>query len=153
MKSKIYIFIALASIIFLSSCCSTCRVSNSKAKKMLTQNQWSVKSISGVNEKFSSTENIYTLNFNSRSGEFDGLENGNKYFGSYNTFDRSGLKLTPKGTSKYECDSDFTERKFMETLSVVDEFAFDETDLVLLNNGEVVMVFRSISRSDKIKNK
>ena len=149
MKFKSYIFIAIASMISLASCCSTCRVSNRKAKKMLTQNQWSIKSISGINKISSEDEKLYTLNFNSRSGEIVGLENGNKYLGSYNTFDRSGLKITLKGVSKFECDSDVIERKFKEALSKVDEFAYDEMDLVLLNNGDVMMTFRPTSQIEK----
>lgn len=138
MKTVKLIAIAVAAIT-VASCCS-CRT-KSRGAGNLTANSWQLIQIDGA--AVTADGEKYTLQF-SGDNRVSGMGDCNRLTGGY-TSDQSG-KLTFEGTASTRmlCPDQQGEDRFMKAFTDVDGYRIDGNTLMLLNNGQTVMVFKKI---------
>lgn len=135
---KIGLVIALLFCIIFTSCCN-CRISGSKQVTTLLNSKWQVNKLAGkeVNKVL---DESFTLMFDVNRGAAYGIGSCNKYFSSYTLEGKNVVKFSSIGSTRMSCQDSVTETKYLEILKTVDGFIIDDSELMLLNKGNIVAI-------------
>lgn len=134
--AKLALIIVLAAGI--SSCCS-CRKGKSRDTVSLTGTKWQLTQLAGAPVS-STIEDSYTLELGTDK-RVSGKGNCNRVTGSYELPGTGKIKFNGMASTRMMCPDQQTEDKFLKELGSADSYTIDGKMLMLLREGETIMVF------------
>ena len=121
------LILAIALAVSVTACCS-CRKGKKNAKP-LTETTWAMVEWEGQPFK---ADNNYTLVFSKEKGRFGGRGDCNSIMGNYTLSDNGAM-----------CANQAQEDKFIKELDRVDSYRIDGDLLMLMHDGEMLMVMQA----------
>lgn len=142
---KIMTIVTLLVVVFVTTSCCGCRISNTKQLTTLLNNQWKLTELPGVDD-ITSAEDSYTISFDTKEGRAFGVADCNRYFGSYTIADKNKLSFGAMGSTLMACPNNSLEQQYLKMLSNVNSYLVDGDTLMLMNNGTLVATFKVIKK-------
>ena len=143
MQKLLSVFLVMAGMIFLSSCCG-CRGAKSTNPHFLTGNSWKLVELYGVQEIAVDNNELFTITFEPAEHKVSGVAACNRYFGTYSEADVRKLTLGQMGTTRMMCRNMQQESEFLKMLGEVDSYTIDGDMLILQKDGEVISIFQAL---------
>lgn len=115
---------------------------------ILTMGSWQLETINGkpaANEGFAN--GLPVANF-SKDLKITGNNGCNRYGGSYNLNDESGISISKLFSTKMFCNGK-SEKEFMDALAAVDVAMISADKLVLMKDVQEVLVFKHLSETEQ----
>ena len=136
MKKLLVLLVAAAVAV---GCCSTCRM-RAKNAKPLEGTMWHLVKVGGESVTLADDSFNIILNENGLGGRGA----CNSLLGQYATGDKLALRFSSLGSTKMLCPhNEALEMKLIKILSQTTHYDIDYDMLMLLNNGEIIAVFKA----------
>ena len=133
------LFIALAVALIAVGCCAPCR-SRVKNAKPLEGTTWHLVKVGG--ESYTLPADAFNIILNENS--LGGRGACNSLLGQYATGDKLALRFSHLGSTKMLCpENEALEMKLIQILSKTTHYDIDYDMLMLMQNGEVLAVFKA----------
>ena len=133
------LFILLMVAVLTVGCCSTCRLRVKNAKP-LEGTVWHLVKVGGESLTLPADEFNIILNENGLGGRGA----CNSLLGQYATGDKYALRFSHLGSTKMLCPhNEALEMKLIKILSQTTHYDIDYDMLMLMQNGEVIAVFKA----------
>ena len=88
-------------------------------------------------------DNNYTLVFSKEKGRFGGRGDCNSIMGNYTLSDNGKIKIESVASTRAMCANQAQEDKFIKELDRVDSYRIDGDLLMLMHDGEMLMVMQA----------
>ena len=135
--TKLLVLLVAAAVTI--GCCSTCRMRVKNAKP-LEGTMWHLVKVGGESVSLPADEFNIILNENGLGGRGA----CNSLLGQYATGDKLALRFSSLGSTKMLCPhNEALEMKLIKILSQTTHYDIDYDMLMLLNNGEIIAVFKA----------
>ena len=138
MKTTVRLLLIAALAVSVAACCS-CRKGRKNAKP-LTGTTWSLVEWQG--RPFQAKDN-YQLVFGTEEGRFGGRGDCNSIMGNYTLSDNGKIKIESVASTRAMCANQAQEDKFIKELDRVDSYRIDGDLLMLMHDGEMLMVMQA----------
>lgn len=138
-----YLTVLLFSVTLFS--CGSAQAGNEM--DMLTIGNWQLQTINGrpaAEEGFAN--GLPVANF-SKDLKITGNNGCNRYGGSYNLNDESGISISKLFSTKMFCNGK-SEKEFMDALAAVDVAVISADKLVLMKDVQEVLVFKHVAENE-----
>ena len=137
------IFALLMVAVLAVGCCSSCRWRYKNAKP-LEGTVWHLVKIGGESYTFPADEFNIILNENNLGGRGA----CNSLLGQYATGDKYALRFSHLGSTKMLCpENEALEMKLLNILSKTTHYDIDYDMLMLMQNGEIIAVFKALTEN------
>lgn len=136
---KISHFICMVALATAVAACCSCR-KGKKEGKPLTETTWAT--IEWEGQPFQSDDN-YMLVFSKDENRFGGRGDCNSIMGTYTTAENGKIKLESVASTRAMCPNQTQEDKFIKTLDQIDSYRIDGDLLMLMKDGELLMVLQA----------
>ena len=134
---KLFVMLIVATMV--AGCCSPCR-SRVKNAKALEGTTWHLVKVGGESVTLPDNEFNIILNENGLGGRGA----CNSLLGQYATGDKSALRFSHLGSTKMLCPhNEALEMQLMQILSKTTHYDIDYDMLMLMQNGEIIAVFKA----------
>ena len=139
------LFVVLIVAALAVGCCSACRMRVKNAKP-LEGTVWHLTKIGGESLTLPADEFNIILNENGLGGRGA----CNSLLGQYATGEKLALRFSHLGSTKMLCpENEALEMKLIKILSQTTHYDIDYDMLMLINNGEVIAVFKAMPQEAK----
>ena len=139
------LLVMLVVAVLTVGCCSTCRTRVKNAKP-LEGTVWHLVKIGGESLTLPTDEFNIILNENGLGGRGA----CNSLLGQYATGDKLALRFSHLGSTKMLCPhNEALENRLIQILSKTTHYDIDFDSLMLMQNGEIIAVFKALSQENK----
>lgn len=140
--NRTILLILVITVGLLSSCCG-CRSAKSNNPYNLFSNGW--KLVEMNREKVASEGNAYSLTFTESDKSVKGVGDCNNFFSDFTLIGVNGLTIDGGGSTRMFCPNQTQEDEYLKTLNSVDSYSVDGDTLLLIKDGEVVLIFSPLT--------
>lgn len=145
MKSNLFWGLC-AAVLLLTGCCE-CRSYQKRTRRPLVGTEWKLVQLDGRTVEGEEADS-FTLLF-SETGDVSGKGACNRLMGNYKSGDDRSLKIGMLGATRMMCPDIDREAQYFEALEGVTHYDMDGPMLMLLNEGNLVAVFRAADSETK----
>ena len=139
-RYRLFIFaVSLASIFATTACCN-CRQSR-KLERPLVGTEWQLVQI--MARDVAATADSYTMLFAS-DGTMSGVGDCNRFTAAYTTDASRNLRIENLGSTRRLCPDADAETAFFDMLEDVTHYEMDASMMLMLSNGTLVAIFKSL---------
>ncbi|MFI3267589.1 MAG: META domain-containing protein [Rikenellaceae bacterium] len=137
-----FLTILLIAVYAVTACCP-CR-KKVKNPLMLESNAWGLVELNSNQKIVREDNNSFVMRFDDAQSQVNGMAQCNNFFGSYEVLPQGKIKFGDMGVTRAMCQNMELEDDFLRTIADVNSYTIDGDVLLLLTNGEVVMIFNAI---------